>query len=126
MDNILEIKNLSKIYKGFMLDNISFNLPRGYIMGLIGPNGAGKSTTIKLIMNLVKKDSGTINVFDLDNLKYERQIKQKIGFVYDANYFYDDLTTTAMKNIICRFYKDWDDETFSRYMDEFNLPGNKK
>lgn len=126
MDNILEIKNLSKIYKGFMLDNISFNLPRGYITGLIGPNGAGKSTTIKLIMNLVKKDSGTINVFDLDNLKYERQIKQKIGFVYDANYFYDDLTTTAMKNIICRFYKDWDDETFSRYMDEFNLPGNKK
>ncbi|MCI1946229.1 ABC transporter ATP-binding protein [Clostridium luticellarii] len=126
MNNILEIKNLSKTYKGFTLDNISFSLPRGYIMGLIGPNGAGKSTTIKLIMNLVRKDSGIIKVFDLDNLKYEKQIKQRIGFVYDANYFYEDLTVTAMKNIICRFYKDWDDETFSRYMNEFNLPGSKK
>ncbi|MHC6180152.1 ABC transporter ATP-binding protein [Clostridium sp. JNZ X4-2] len=126
MNNILEINNLSKIYKGFTLNSISFNLPRGYIMGLIGPNGAGKSTTIKLIMNLVKKNSGLIKVFGLDNIKYEKQIKQKIGFVYDANYFYLDLTTTAMKNIICRFYKDWDDKTFNRYMDEFNLPGNKK
>ncbi|PRR81426.1 ABC transporter ATP-binding protein [Clostridium luticellarii] len=126
MNNILEIKNLSKTYKGFTLDNISFSLPRGYIMGLIGPNGAGKSTTIKLIMNLVRKDSGIIKVFDLDNLKYEKQIKQRIGFVYDANYFYEDLTVTAMKNIICRFYKDWDDETFSRYINEFNLPGSKK
>lgn len=126
MNNILEIKNLSKTYKGFTLDNISFSLPRGYIMGLIGPNGAGKSTTIKLIMNLVRKDSGIIKVFDLDNLKYEKQIKQRIGFVYDANYFYEDLTVTAMKNIICRFYKDWDDETFNRYINEFNLPGSKK
>lgn len=126
MDNILEIINLGKTYKDFTLHNISFNLPRGYIMGLIGPNGAGKSTTIKLIMNLVKKDSGIIKAFGLDNLKYEKQIKQRIGFVYDANYFYEDLTTTAMKNIISRFYKDWDDKTFNRYMDEFNLPGNKK
>ncbi|MEY8000053.1 ABC transporter ATP-binding protein [Clostridium sp. Mt-5] len=126
MDNILEINNLSKIYKGFTLDNISFSLPRGYIMGLIGPNGAGKSTTIKLIMNLIRKNSGLIKVFGLDNLKCEKQIKQKIGFVYDANYFYSDLTTTAMKNIICRFYKNWDDKAFNRYMDEFNLSRNKK
>lgn len=126
MDSILEIKDLTKIYKEFILDNISFNLSKGYIMGLIGPNGAGKSTTKKLIMNLIKKNSGSIEIFDLDNIKYEKQIKQRIGFVYDENYFYDDVTTIGMKNVISRFYNDWDNEVFDRYMDEFNLPKNKK
>jgi ABC-type multidrug transport system, ATPase component len=126
MDNILEIKNLTKIYKGFTLDNINFNLSKGYIMGLIGPNGAGKSTTIKLIMNLIKKSSGSVKVFGLENIKYEKQIKQRIGFVYDENYFYEDLTTVSMKNIISRFYKDWDNRLFDKYMDKFALPKKKK
>lgn len=90
MDNILEIKNLGKSYKNFTLDNLSFNVERGSVMGFIGPNGAGKSTTIKLIMNLVKKDSGNINIFGLDNLKHEKEIKQKIGFVYDKTTFMKD------------------------------------
>jgi ABC-2 type transport system ATP-binding protein len=75
MDNILEIKNLKKTYKNFTLDNLTFNLERGSVMGFIGPNGAGKSTTIKLIMNLIKKDSGNINIYGLDNLKDEKKIK---------------------------------------------------
>ncbi|HBM80921.1 MAG TPA: sodium ABC transporter ATP-binding protein, partial [Clostridiaceae bacterium] len=58
MEPILEVKNLRKNYKDFSLKDISFKLDRGYIMGFIGPNGAGKSTTIKLIMNLLKKDGG--------------------------------------------------------------------
>ena len=60
---MLEVKNLSKKFKKFELKDISFNLKPGYIMGFIGPNGSGKSTTIKLIMNLIKKDSGEINIF---------------------------------------------------------------
>jgi ABC-2 type transport system ATP-binding protein len=126
MENILSVKNLSKSYKGFTLNNISFNVPKGYIMGLIGPNGAGKSTTIKLIMNLVKRNSGSINIFGLDNIKYEREIKQRLGFVYDENYFYDDLNLIEMKNIIKRFYKNWDDEVFNKYMTDFKLPLKKK
>ncbi|MBA5850392.1 ABC transporter ATP-binding protein [Clostridium sp. cel8] len=125
MENILSVKNLSKSYKGFTLNNISFNVPKGYIMGLIGPNGAGKSTTIKLIMNLVKRNSGSINIFGLDNIKHEREIKQRIGFVYDENYFYDDLNLIEMKNIIKRFYKNWDDEVFNKYMTDFKLPLKK-
>jgi ABC-2 type transport system ATP-binding protein len=125
MENILSVKNLSKSYKGFTLNNISFNVPKGYIMGLIGPNGAGKSTTIKLIMNLVKRNSGSINIFGLDNIKHEREIKQRIGFVYDENYFYDDLNLIEMKNIIKRFYKNWDDEVFNKYMADFKLPLKK-
>jgi len=87
MDNILEVNNLSKKFKGFHLENVSFSIPCGYIMGFIGPNGAGKTTTIKLIMNLVKKDGGEIRVFGRDHQQFEREIKQKIGFVYEECYY---------------------------------------
>ncbi|AWI06486.1 ABC transporter ATP-binding protein [Clostridium drakei] len=126
MSNILEIKNLRKEYKGFTLENISFNLEKGFIMGFIGPNGAGKSTTIKLIMNLIKRNSGEIKIFGLDNIKYEKDIKQKIGFVYDENYFYEELTLIEMKNLIAPFYKNWDNKTFNKYISDFNLPIKKK
>ena len=69
MNNVLEISNVTKDYKKFKIDNISFNLPKGYIMGFIGANGAGKTTTIKLILNMIKRESGEIKVFDLDNIR---------------------------------------------------------
>lgn len=126
MDNILEVKNLSKSYKDFALNDISFQLKKGYIMGFIGPNGAGKSTTIKLIMNLIKKNSGEINIFGLDNIKNEKDVKQRIGFVYDETYCYEDLNLIDMKNIIAKFYKNWDDKAFYKYLSDFNLPKDKK
>lgn len=121
MKNILEVKDLRKEFKGFTIDNISFNLEPGYIMGFIGPNGAGKSTTIKLIMNLLKKDGGDIKVFGLDNIKNEKEVKNRIGFVYDENYYYEDLTITQMKNIVAGFYSNWDDNAFNKYLKEFDL-----
>lgn len=126
MDTILEIKDLTKIYKGFKLDKVSFKLSKGYIMGLIGPNGAGKSTTIKLIMNLIRKNSGNIKIFGIDNIENEREIKQRIGFVYDENCFYEDLTVMEMKRVIAPFYKQWDNKAFDKYISEFELPRNKK
>lgn len=99
MDKILEVKNLKKEYKDFSLENINFQLDRGYIMGFIGPNGSGKSTTIKLIMNLIKKDSGDIKIFGMDNIRHEKEVKEKIGFVYDENYFYDHVNIETMKKI---------------------------
>ena len=126
MGNILEVKELKKNFKNFSLKDISFSLPKGYIMGFIGPNGAGKSTTIKLIMNLLKKDGGQIKVFGKDHIQYEREIKNHIGFVYDENYFYEELTLHEMKNIIAPFYKTWDENMFDKYMKFFQLPLNKK
>lgn len=126
MDNILEIRNLSKKYDQFSLNNINLSLKRGYIMGFIGPNGAGKSTTIKLIMNLVKRDSGSINIFNMDNIEQERDIKTRIGFVYDENHYYEELTIEQMKDIIAPFYKNWDEKLFCSYIKEFELPGKKK
>ena len=126
MKYLLELNGVTKKYKEFQLNNLSFNLEKGYIMGFIGPNGAGKSTTIKLIMNLIKKDSGEIKIFGKDYQKEETAIKERIGFVYDENYFYEELTILEMKNIIAPFYKNWDEKTFQKYIKEFNLSLKQK
>ena len=119
---MLEINNLSKeFFMGFKLDNITFDLEPGYIMGLIGPNGAGKSTLIKLIMNLIKKDSGEIKIFGKDHIKFEKEIKDRIGFVYDESVFYENLSIEDMKNIIAPFYSKWDDIAFYDYLKKFDL-----
>lgn len=123
---MLDIKGLNKDFKKFKLDNVSFKLEPGYIMGFIGPNGAGKSTTIKLIMNLLKKDSGEIKVFGKDHIQFEKEIKNRIGFVYDESYFYEDLSIRQMKNIIAPFYKEWDEKLFNKYMKDFDLDPTQK
>ncbi len=121
MENILEIKSLRKEYPNFTLKDISFNLPSGYIMGLIGPNGAGKTTVIKLIMNLIRRSSGEIIIFSKDNIKYEVEVKSKIGFVYDIPPFYEHLTLNQNKAIISQFYSEWNDVLFKRFSKEFEL-----
>lgn len=126
MGNILEVHNLCKKYRGFELSNVSFTLERGYIMGFIGPNGAGKTTTIKAIMNLIKKDAGEITIFGKDHIKAESEIKQKIGFVYDVNHYYEDLSVRDMKRLTARFYTRWDEHEFDRYARKFELPQQKK
>lgn len=126
MKKALDFINVSKQYKDFSLKNITFSLEKGYIMGFIGPNGAGKSTTIKLMMNLIKKDSGQIKIFGLDHEKNEIAIKERIGFVYDENHFYEELTVQEMKDFIRPFYKKWDEDLFTQYIKEFNIPRKKK
>jgi len=126
MNNTLEIKNLAKNYGDFRLKNVSFDLPRGYIMGLIGPNGAGKTTIIKLILNLVRREGGEIKAFGLDNLAHEVEIKNRIGFVHDTPFFYEHLTLAGVRKTVAPFYRDWDDILFRRLVDEFNLPIGKR
>lgn len=126
MNPILEIRNLSKRYPGFSLNNLNISLESGYIMGFIGPNGAGKTTTIKLIMNLIRRDAGEIKVFGLDNIRDEIRIKERIGFVYEENYFYDELTLRETRRVIAPFYPGWDDAVFRNYLDHFELPAHKK
>lgn len=124
---IISIRNLRMNFGAKqVLDGINLEVYRGQIIGYIGPNGAGKSTTIKLIMNLVKKNSGEIKVFGLDNIKKEKEIKERIGFVYDENYFYEELNLLEMKNIIAPFYKSFNEKDFCKYTSDFNLPLKKK
>ncbi len=124
--NILEIKNLSKQFKDFELKDISFELKKGYIMGFIGPNGSGKTTIIKLILNLLNKNSGEIKVFGKDNVTDEIVIKDNIGFVFEENHYYEHLTVKKMKDIVAPFYSKWSDEDFNKYLSRFNLDENKK
>lgn len=126
MKPILELNNVSKRYPGFTLEGVSFSLDPGYIMGFIGPNGAGKTTTIKLIMNLIRLDAGEIKVFGLDSRRYEQEIKQRIGFVYDESHFYENLTITEMSRLIAPFYRSWDWQIYKQYVDRFGLPERKK
>ncbi|PGK35876.1 sodium ABC transporter ATP-binding protein [Bacillus anthracis] len=126
MENVVELKNVSKTYKEFSLKNISFNIKKGLVTGFIGANGAGKSTTIKLIMDLIGKDSGEITVFDEDYQKNQISIKERIGFVYDDNIFYEDMTINELKKFIAPAYTKWDENQFQLYIKRFELPINVK
>ncbi len=122
MDQALEINGLRKDYPGFTLKDVSFSLPRGYIMGLIGPNGAGKTTVIKLILNLVVRTSGSVKVFGLDNLDREAEIKSHLGFVLDEPPFYPYLRVKDIGALVAPFYGGWDRSEFRRLCHEFELP----
>lgn len=125
MDNILEVKNLCKIYDRFSLKNISFELPKGTIMGLVGENGAGKSTTIKAILNLIPTSDGLVKIFGLDMKEKEIEIKEDIGVVLDEGFFSEYLTPTDINNILSGIYKNWSEELFFKYLEDFKLPKNK-
>ncbi|PGA44017.1 sodium ABC transporter ATP-binding protein [Bacillus thuringiensis] len=126
MENVVELKNVSKTYKEFSLKNVSFNIKKGLVTGFIGANGAGKSTTIKLIMDLIGKDSGEITVFDEDYQKNQISIKERIGFVYDDNIFYEDMTINELKKFIAPAYTKWDENQFQLYIKRFEPPINVK
>ena len=126
MENIIEIKNLKKKYDDkFELGKIDITIPKGVIVGLIGKNGAGKTTLIKLMLNIIKSDSGEIKIFGKDYKKEEKTIKEDIGVVLDNMFFPELLNAkdinTSMKNI----YKNWDSKLYFSYLKEFNLPDNK-
>lgn len=123
---MLKIENVSKRRGLFELKDISFSLPTGYIMGLIGQNGAGKTTLIHLIMNLIKKDGGRIEIFGLDHEKNEKEIKENIGFVYDENCFYDYLKIRDMSKILSGFYKNWDWKIYRELLDKMELKEEEK
>ncbi len=126
MNKILELKNVTKSFDDFKLDDISFSLEPGYVMGFVGPNGSGKTTTIKLIMNLLLKDSGSINIFGMDNTRFEEDIKERIGFVYDENVYLDNLKLIDNAKLIAPFYKNWSWELFNTYIKRFELDKNKR
>lgn len=125
MENILEIKNLTKEYDKFKLNNINLNLPKGTIMGFIGENGAGKTTTMKTVLNIVNRDSGSIKVFGKDNIKEEKLIKEDIGTVLNDSFLSEYLTPKDINKIMKNFYRTWDEKLYFKYIEHFKLPENK-
>ena len=122
----VRIRGLRKRYPGFTLKDIDLDVPRGYVTGLIGPNGAGKTTLIKLVMNLVRRDGGTISVLGLDNLADEVAVKSRIGFIYDEPPFYHDISLRDSARAVRPFYPRWSDARFGQLADRFGLPLDKR
>lgn len=113
-------------YKDFELDNVNLTLPTGCIMGLVGENGAGKSTTIRLILDIIGRDSGSISVMGKDNRDDFANTKQDIGFVLDNAGFYSGFNAKDVNKIMRLTYNNWDEQTFFDYLKRFNVPDNKK
>ena len=122
----LEIRNLSKSFGGFALRNVSFALPKGYIMGLIGPNGSGKTTTIQLILNMLRRDSGTIQVLRRDILAQEQAIKASLGVVFDSSCFSDDWQAAQVERAISPFYANWNRDTFAQLLRKFHIDPTRR
>ncbi|RLL43986.1 ABC transporter ATP-binding protein [Oceanobacillus piezotolerans] len=125
MENIVEFNNVNKYFKDFSLENINLQVKQGQITGFVGANGAGKSTTMKLMMNLLQPDTGEIKVFGKDYANHEKELKERIGFVYDSNVFYESLNLKDIRKIIGPAYKNWSDSKFYDYIKKFELPLNK-
>lgn len=124
--NALEIRDLCKSYPGFSLQNLTLTLPQGCIMGLIGENGAGKSTTIRLILEMAQKDSGSIRILGKDNTENISLTKEDVGVVLDEVGFPECLTAQQVGNIMKNTYRNWDMAVYKKYMKELALPENKE
>lgn len=125
-ENILEVHNLSKDYGDFVLDKLSFSIPRGVIMGLIGENGAGKSTTINCILNEITMTDGEITIFGKNNILEDVFIKNKIGIIFDENHFPDILTPIELGKCMAGIYSSWQSREYQNYLTQFELPREKK
>ena len=126
MSNVLNLSNVIKNYPDFTLDNVSFSVPKGCICGFIGQNGAGKTTTIQLILDIIKKDGGTIEVMGQSMEENGAVLKEEIGVVYDEMAFHEFMTPNEINTMMKHIYKNWQQDTFFDYLKRFSLPRNKR
>ena len=124
--NSISVKNLSKEFDKFKLDNITLNLKGGTVLGVIGENGAGKSTLIKLILGLLHKTSGEILVFDKPLEQNETEIKKDIGYVSELTALPSDYKPYYIDNVFKKIYPRWNSDEFFKYLDKFGIDQKKK
>jgi ABC-2 type transport system ATP-binding protein len=123
---LLAVDHLTKRYESFVLDNVSFTLEPGYIMGFIGRNGAGKTTTLKAIMNLVHPDAGKVSILGRDFRTYETELKQDIGFMLGEVAYYPRTRLARLTASYRRFYRAWDERAYRGYVAAFDLDETKR
>lgn len=126
MQNTLVVEKVSKQYNRFALDDVSFEVPSGKIVGLIGETGAGKSTTIKAILGLIAKDSGTVTIFGKRNSDIDNSIRNQISVVFDGSSFPEGLSPKHLNHIFKNIYAGWDEAIYYDFLKKLNLPENKK
>lgn len=128
MNSTLILKNVNKKYEksNFAIKDISFSVPEGSIVGFIGENGAGKSTTMNCILNVIRRDSGTVEIFGREMTDEDIDIRENIGVVYDSNNFPEHLTAKQLADILGRIYRKWDAFCFEQFLRRFGLPESQK
>ena len=126
MDNAMVIENLSKAYPGFALSEVSMTLPRGSIMGFIGENGAGKTTTIKLILNMLHRDGGSVRILGKDNIKEEKAVKERLGVVLGDLNLPETMNGLKINSMMSGIYPGWEEDVFFSNLERFGLPKNRK
>ena len=124
--NAIEIRNLTKNLDKFTLNIDKLDIKKGFITGFIGPNGSGKTTTIKLIMNMLNKDNGTIKVFDKEYKIDDLSIKETIGYVGDISGYLKESKLEDIKKSISSFYKNWDESLYKYYLNKFDIDEKKR
>lgn len=123
--NVIEVKNVTKDYGDFKIDNISFAVPEGSVCGFIGQNGAGKTTTIKAILDVINVDAGEIFVFGQDVKINSARLREDIGVVFDEMGFHEFMTGKDINIMMKNIYKNWDENVFFEYLKKFSLPSKK-
>lgn len=123
--NVIEVKNVTKDYGDFKIDNISFAVPEGSVCGFIGQNGAGKTTTIKAILDVINVDAGEIFVFGQDVKIDSARLREDIGVVFDEMGFHEFMTGKDINIMMKNIYKNWDENVFFEYLKKFSLPSKK-
>ena len=124
--NVVELKDVTKDYGDFKLDQVSFTVPEGSVCGFIGQNGAGKTTTIKLMLDVIKADQGEIRLFDENIEKDSARLREDIGVVFDEMGFHEFMTGRDINIMMKNIYKNWDEEMFFDYLKRFSLPSRKQ
>ncbi|MDF2651385.1 MAG: transporter family protein [Paenibacillus sp.] len=122
----LDVRNLNKKFPNFQLQDVSFQLEQGYIMGFIGANGAGKTTTIKSILNMLHLDGGEVHILGKNMAEHELELKQDIGFTFGGIDFYTRSKMKTLTDVFKSFYTNWDDVAYYNYLRRFKLDENKK
>ena len=120
----IEIKDLVKTFDSFKLGPVNLTIPKGTIIGYIGQNGAGKSTTIKLLLGLLRKDSGDIRLLDEKNPN-SVELKDKLGVVFDDLLVPEEMTLIDLEKFCHKVYSKWDKKQFYGFVEKFNLPHKK-
>ncbi|MBI9106167.1 MAG: ABC transporter ATP-binding protein [Spirochaetales bacterium] len=123
---VLNVQGICKRYDKFYLDDVSFSLDEGYIMGFIGSNGAGKTTTLKGILNVIHKDAGTVEIFGKNIDGNEIALKQDIAFMMGSSDYYPGRKLKTISSIVQRFYSNWNQEAYEGYLKRFKLDPEKK
>lgn len=124
MENILELQQVCKKFpkSDFTLEDVSFSLPYGAILGVVGENGAGKTTTVGCILNTIAKDSGTVKLFGKEMTDADTGMREKIGVVYDGDNFPAHWNAKQLSKVMEGLYSQWDNSLFQKYLEEFHLP----